>query len=71
MNLVALSNRYKEAISRSEGAIAEALNESSYAIFYSLLGMINSPQFVSARTTRKSGKANCFNRGYPFNINFF
>ena len=27
MSLVALSNRYKEAISLSEGAVAEALNE--------------------------------------------
>ena len=27
MSLVALSNRYKEAISRLEGAVVEALNE--------------------------------------------
>ena len=70
MNLVALSNRYKEAISRSEEAIAEALHESSFAIFYSLLSMINSPQFVSARTTRKSGQANWSYRGYPIHIFF-
>ena len=40
MNLVALSNRYKEAISRLEEAIAEAFNELCSAIFYGPPGIM-------------------------------
>ena len=50
MSLVALSNRYKESISRVEGAIAEALNEIQFCDFlWSPSYNEDWPQFVSAK----------------------
>ena len=50
MSLVALSNRYREAISRLDGAVAEALNEIQFCDFlYSPSYNEGWPQFVSAK----------------------
>ena len=50
MSLLALSNRYKEAISRLEGAVAEALNEIQFCDFlYSPSYNEDWAQFVSAK----------------------